>query len=195
MAVADRGPGAPAVPLPIPALAEPETDEDGTFDLDFSVFNTPSNLTGWQILEAADYSRLLADDMEKPFAESTWSASEPTNPDIAPWQESDSSARKIRSDVHGSGARSYWTGVPMDQLSPGTVQQGESVMQAQGAAPGPAGGRCGALVQLAVPQRGRRFRLCPDRRGGRRLPGLGDRRHRRRRGPRTPATRAIPATR
>ncbi|MDQ4124013.1 MAG: M28 family peptidase, partial [Actinomycetota bacterium] len=118
----------PAVALPIPALTAPDSDEDGTFDLDYSVRDTPSNLSGWEILEAADYRRLLADDMEQPFAESRWAASEPTNPDIAPWQESDSSTRKVRGNARSSGAQSYWTGVPTDKFKPAQAQTGESVL-------------------------------------------------------------------
>ena len=117
----------PAVPLPIPALTAPETDEDGTFDLDYSLLDTPSTLSAWEILEAADYRRILSDDMEGPV-DGKWSASTPTNPDIEPWQESDSDAQKVRGNAFASGAQSYWTGVPVDKLKPAEVQQGESVL-------------------------------------------------------------------
>jgi PKD domain-containing protein/peptidase M28-like protein len=125
---------APSQTLPIPALEAPESDEDGTFDLKYSIRNTPSNLSGWQILEAADYKRLLSDDAEKPLADK-WNASEPTHSDIEPWQESDSSTPKARDDIHGSGARSYWTGVSPSNFKPGSgqpggpdVSQGESIL-------------------------------------------------------------------
>ena len=125
----------PVLPLPIPSLEAPETDEDGTFDLKYSIRNTPSNLAGWQILEAADYQRLLADDAENALTDK-WTASEPTHSDIEPWQESDSSTPKFRDDVRGSGARSYWTGVSPQNFKPGTggsgggpdVTQGESIL-------------------------------------------------------------------
>ncbi|HEX8123263.1 MAG TPA: M28 family peptidase [Solirubrobacteraceae bacterium] len=113
----------PVLAPPIPALEAPETDEDGTFDLKYSIRNSPSNLAGWQILEAADYRRLLADDTEKPLADK-WNVSEPTHSDIEPWQESDSSTPKFRDDVHGSGARSYWTGVSPPNFKPGSGQPG-----------------------------------------------------------------------
>ncbi|HEV2755654.1 MAG TPA: M28 family peptidase [Actinomycetota bacterium] len=117
----------PAVALPIPSLEAPETDEDGTFELDYSIRDTPSTLSGWQILEAADYRRLFADDMEGPV-DTKWTASEPTNPDIAPWQESDSGTRKVRGNAFASGAQSYWTGIPADKLKPADAQNGESIL-------------------------------------------------------------------
>ncbi|MDQ5807633.1 MAG: M28 family peptidase, partial [Actinomycetota bacterium] len=119
----------PAVPLPIPALEAPETDEDGTFDLGYSLGDSPGTLSGWQILEAADYQRLLADDMEKPVAESRWAASEPTHADMEPWQESDSGTSKFRQNQAASGERSYWTGVsPENFKTAPVIQQGESVL-------------------------------------------------------------------
>jgi len=117
----------PAVALPIPALTAPESDEDGTFDLDYTIRDTPSNLSAWQILEAADYRNILSDDMEGPV-DGKWSASTPTNPDIAPWQESDSSTQKLRGNARGSGEQSYWTGVPVDKFKPADVQTGESIL-------------------------------------------------------------------
>jgi hypothetical protein len=117
----------PQQPLPIPALTAPDSDEDGTFEIEYSTRDTPSSLVGWQILEAADYNRLLADDMEKPLNE-RWSASEPTHPDIEPWQESDSSTQKFRGSAAASGTRSYWTGVAVENFKPGEVQKGESIL-------------------------------------------------------------------
>ncbi|HEV2757003.1 MAG TPA: PKD domain-containing protein, partial [Actinomycetota bacterium] len=117
----------PAIPLPIPALVAPETDEDGTFDIGYSVGDTPSNLQGWQILEASDYKRLLADDAEGPI-ETKWTPSEPTHADIEPWQASDSDTEKFRGNVSSSGERSYWTGVATENFKPGVIQQGESIL-------------------------------------------------------------------
>ncbi|HEX8084019.1 MAG TPA: M28 family peptidase [Solirubrobacteraceae bacterium] len=117
----------PALPLPIPALEAPDSDEDGTFDLGYSIRNVPSTLSGWQILEAADFKRLLSDDTEKPLADK-WNASEPTHGDIEPWQESDSDTPKFRDDVRSSGARSYWTGVSPNNFAPGVPQGGESIL-------------------------------------------------------------------
>ncbi|HEX2084580.1 MAG TPA: M28 family peptidase [Solirubrobacteraceae bacterium] len=118
----------PAVPLPFPSLEAPRTDEDGTFDLTYSLNNIPSNLVGWQILESTDYHRLFNDDMEGPV-DAKWTASEPTHADIEPWQESDSSTRKFRGNAMSSGAQSYWTGVPPEQFkAAGIVQQGESIL-------------------------------------------------------------------
>ncbi|HEV2755653.1 MAG TPA: M28 family peptidase, partial [Actinomycetota bacterium] len=122
------GVAVPAVALPIPELEAPESDEDGTFDIEYSVFDTPSNLLGWQILEAADYKRLLSDDMEAPV-DQKWTASEPTHADLEPWQESDSGTRKFRQNQRTSGAQSYWTGVsPENFKTAPVIQTGESIL-------------------------------------------------------------------
>lgn len=117
----------PTTPLPIPALTAPASDEDGTFDLGYSLRDTPSTLSGWQILESADFQRLLADDLEGPV-DARWNASRPTHPDISPWQESDSSTRKFRGNQKVSGAQSYWSGVAPERFTPGTIQKGESIL-------------------------------------------------------------------
>ena len=101
----------PTRALPVPELAEPAgEDEDGTFDLEFSVPNVPSNVSGFEVLEAKQGNVLFADDAEGSVDEH-WTASEPTHETIEPWQRSDSDATKVRDNQAANGDTSFWTGV------------------------------------------------------------------------------------
>ena len=171
----------PAVPLPIPALEAPETDEDGTFDLGYSLANARATS------RAGRSSRPPTTGACSP---TTWRRRSPRAVERRASRRTRTSrrgrraTRASRSSVTtstASGARSYWTGIPLDKLKPGLGPAGRVGPHPQGAAPGPAGGGRRALLQLAVPQRGRRLRLRPGG-GGERRAVLGDRRHPRRRG-------------
>ena len=127
----------PTSTLPHPELAKPAAeDEDGTFDLDFSVPNVPSNVTGFEVLEARAATVLFTDDAEGDLGP-RWTASEPTYEDIEPWQKSDSDTTKYRDNQAASGEASYWTGVQPQNFGVGAfvsnnnvgeVQSGQSVL-------------------------------------------------------------------
>lgn len=121
----------PTSTLPQPKLAEPPAeDEDGTFDLEFTVPNVPSNVSGFEVLEASAATVLMTDDAEgDPSAR--WTAAEPTHEDIEPWQKSDSGATKFRANQAANGETSYWTGVQPQNFGLGANVSGSNVGEVQ----------------------------------------------------------------
>ena len=73
---------------------------------------------------AAAETVLLADDMEGAI-DAKWVVGEPTNPLLAPWQKSDSTAPKVRGNQAQEGSTSYWAGPTPGGMHPADVVEGE----------------------------------------------------------------------
>ena len=107
-------------------LPAPDTDEDGSFPLEWTFESDREGFERFVVEEAPDFQVLFEDDAEGSL-EDRWTASTPENDSIAPWQDSNSSTPKLRGNQRSSGAKSYWTGVPANRNVPaGEVIQGTS---------------------------------------------------------------------
>ncbi|MDQ3435054.1 MAG: M28 family peptidase, partial [Actinomycetota bacterium] len=111
-----------------PVLSAPDQDADGTFPLTWEFEATRDGFQRFDAEESTDFRTLLTDDAEA-GPDRLWSASDPEEDSIEPWQESDSSTQKFRGNQRNSGARSFWTGVQPQNFKPAAeVQSGDSIL-------------------------------------------------------------------
>ena len=106
----------------------PAEDADGEYTVKWTFAADREGFQRFAVDEAKDFQTLLFDDAEGPLSD-RWSASDPDDPGLSPWQASDSSTAKVRGNQASSDERSYWTGVsppdlpgPQNQLSALTLK-------------------------------------------------------------------------
>ncbi|HEX2084583.1 MAG TPA: M28 family peptidase [Solirubrobacteraceae bacterium] len=111
-----------------PVLRKPaEEDEDGTFPLEWDFESSREGFERFRVEEAPDYRVAMTDDAEGKI-EDRWEVAQPTHPELAPWQKSDSSTQKVRGNQAREGRTSYWAGVATQNIRPVGVQRGQSTM-------------------------------------------------------------------
>lgn len=112
-----------------PTLRPPAPeDPDGTFPLAWDFTGSSQGFDRFSVEESRDFTVLASDDAEGDPAERYTLAKE-GNAAIQNWQRSDSSTQKVRGNQRRSGARSYWAGIPANQIAPaGTVQEGSATL-------------------------------------------------------------------
>jgi PKD repeat protein len=116
--------------LPGPVLAKPaEEDPDGTFGLAWEFDEAArEGFVSYRVQEAPDASTPLNDPAEDLAA--GWTASEPTEPTIQPWQHSDDADGSVRGNVKHEGERSFYTGIDREDQQPGVgPNSGVSILE------------------------------------------------------------------
>jgi PKD repeat protein len=94
---------------PVLEAIPPAEAEDGNFGLKWEFTGGREGFDRYGIEESSDYRSLFADTAED--IAQNWNVEPPTNPDVEPWQHSDSDTEKFRGNVFHSEPRSFWTGV------------------------------------------------------------------------------------
>jgi PKD repeat protein len=102
--------------LPGPDIKAPPEDEDGFFDVGWEFDEAArEGFRRYFLEEATDVRRAFTDPAESIDA---WNAEEPTTPEIQKWTTSDE-ADSPRGNQKHSGEKSFYTGVPRDEHTPG----------------------------------------------------------------------------
>ena len=101
--------------------------EDGSYDLAWEFDGDEEGFDHFSIEESTDVSVLLDDDAGEPSTNFT--ADEPTNAAIDPWQASDSETQKNRGNLFRTEPRSFYTGVSRTNHQPGVEpNDGDSIL-------------------------------------------------------------------
>ena len=101
---------------------------DGSFSLTWDFTGDRDGFDHFSVEESRDLATLLDDDASE--LETNFTASEPTNAAIDPWQPSDSDAQKNRGNLFRSEPRSFYTGVSRANHQPGSgPSEGESILE------------------------------------------------------------------
>jgi hypothetical protein len=104
----------------------PAQDTDGDFTLEWTFEGSPEGFANFSVEESNDFQSLFADDAEGPIGEK-YTVQPADDPQVQPWQASDSPTPKFRGNQSRSGQRSYWTGVSPQGFNPGPANQ-ESIL-------------------------------------------------------------------
>lgn len=91
---------------------------DGDFGLAWDFSATRSGFDHFTVQESSNVATLFADDAEA-GPEANWTVAPAADPNVQPWQASDSSTPKLRQNQARSGQRSFWTGLSPNDFNPG----------------------------------------------------------------------------
>ncbi len=101
---------------PILDAIAPADAEDGNFPLTWEFEGTRAGFNNYRVEESPDYRLLFGDDAEA--IETNWDITPPTDPNVEPWQPSDSGTTKFNMNQAHGGDRSFWTGVQPQNFNP-----------------------------------------------------------------------------
>jgi PKD repeat protein len=90
--------------------------EDGNFALKWEFEGDRAGFERFRVEESPDYRQLFADPAEE--IDTNWTITPASNPDVEPWQPSDSGTAKFNGNQAHEGDRSFWTGVQPPNFVP-----------------------------------------------------------------------------